>query len=181
MPWQEVAGAASVAGYHTEAQEGFVGRLLGKLVLVDLAGSERAAETLSDDKATRHEGAEINKSLLALKECIRALGRGDKHKQFRGSKLTQVLRDGLSGQHSRAVMIAALSPAAKNTEHTCVSTRVLASPRPAYANMNRASRINTLRYADRLKEIGGRGARASPARGGGGGGGGGAAKARLAR
>ena len=178
MPWQEGAGAASVAGYHTEAQEGFVGRLLGKLVLVDLAGSERAAETLSDDKATRHEGAEINKSLLALKECIRALGRGDKHKQFRGSKLTQVLRDGLSGQHSRAVMIAALSPAAKNTEHTCVSTRVLASPCwPAYANMNRASRINTLRYADRLKEIGGRGARASPARGGGGG----AAKARLAR
>ena len=55
-------------------------------------------------------GAEINKSLLALKECIRALGRGDKHKQFRGSKLTQVLRDGLSGQYSRAVMIAALSP-----------------------------------------------------------------------
>ena len=123
-----MAGAASVAGYRTEAQEGFVGRLLGKLVLVDLAGSERAAETLSDDKATRHEGAEINKSLLALKECIRALGRGDKHKQFRGSKLTQVLRDGLSGQHSRAVMIAALSPAAKNTEHTCVPTGVLASP-----------------------------------------------------
>ena len=41
--------------------------LLGKLVLVDLAGSEKASETLSDDKATRHEGAEINKSLLALK------------------------------------------------------------------------------------------------------------------
>ena len=155
---------------------------VGKFSFIDLAGSERGADTSGNNRQTRLEGAEINKSLLALKECIRALGRGDKHKQFRGSKLTQVLRDGLSGQHSRAVMIAALSPAAKNTEHTCVSTRVLASPRPAYANMNRASRINTLRYADRLKEIGGRGARASPARGGGGGGGGGgAAKARLAR
>ena len=147
---EEVAGASSVAGYRTDEQREFVGRLLGKLVLVDLAGSERASETLSDDKATRHEGAEINKSLLALKECIRALGRGDKHKQFRGSKLTQVLRDGLSGQHSRAVMMACLSPAAKNTEHT----------------------LNTLRYADRLKEIGGgRSAAAAAARAPGGGGG----------
>ena len=103
MPWQEVAGAASVAGYHTEAQEGFVGRLLGKLVLVDLAGSERAAETLSDDKATRHEGAEINKSLLALKECIRAMDLDSLHLPFRGSKLTQVLKDSFIG-NSRTVM-----------------------------------------------------------------------------
>ena len=101
---------------------------VGKFSFIDLAGSERGADTSGNNRQTRLEGAEINKSLLALKECIRALGRGDKHKQFRGSKLTQVLRDGLSGQHSRAVMIAALSPAAKNTEHTCVSTRVLASP-----------------------------------------------------
>ena len=53
---EEVVGAASVAGYRTHEQSDFVGRLLGKLVLVDLAGSERASETLSDDKATRHEG-----------------------------------------------------------------------------------------------------------------------------
>lgn len=37
------------------------------------------------------EGAEINKSLLALKECIRALDQDKRHTPFRGSKLTQVI------------------------------------------------------------------------------------------
>ena len=62
-----------------------------KLSLVDLAGSEWAAKAQSDDRSNRLDGAEINKSLLCLKECIRALGAGADHVPFRGSKLTQVL------------------------------------------------------------------------------------------
>ena len=44
---------------------------MGKLMLVDLAGSEW--DTQWNERSRRIEAAEINKSLMALKECIRAL------------------------------------------------------------------------------------------------------------
>eukprot|EP01041_Mallomonas_annulata_P011005 gene11005-22991_t len=43
------------------------GKLVGKLSLIDLAGSERGSDTKSHNRQLRMEGAEINKSLLALK------------------------------------------------------------------------------------------------------------------
>ena len=45
---------------------------MGKLSLVDLAGSERAAKTKNKGIRLR-EGAQINKSLLSLANCINAL------------------------------------------------------------------------------------------------------------
>ncbi|ETV77794.1 hypothetical protein H257_08634 [Aphanomyces astaci] len=111
------------------------GTARGRLSMVDLAGSERACETQTDDKSTRMEGAEINKSLLALKECIRAMDVGARHLPFRQSKLTQILRDSFMCDTSRTVMIATVSPCSEHSNHT----------------------LNTLRYADRLKEINSRG------------------------
>ncbi|XP_022755052.1 kinesin-like protein KIN-13B isoform X2 [Durio zibethinus] len=105
-------------------------RLVGKLSFIDLAGSERGADTTDNDKQTRMEGAEINKSLLALKECIRALDNDQGHIPFRGSKLTEVLRDSFVGE-SRTVMISCISPSSGSCEHT----------------------LNTLRYADRVKSL----------------------------
>ncbi|XP_061527733.1 kinesin-like protein KIF2A isoform X1 [Phycodurus eques] len=107
------------------------GKLHGKFSLIDLAGNERGADTSSADRQTRLEGAEINKSLLALKECIRALGRNKPHTPFRASKLTQVLRDSFIGENSRTCMIATISPGMTSCENT----------------------LNTLRYANRVKEL----------------------------
>jgi len=45
---------------------------VGKLFLIDLAGSERAANTQNRGKRMV-EGAHINRSLLALGNCINAL------------------------------------------------------------------------------------------------------------
>ncbi|XP_041063817.1 kinesin-like protein KIF2C isoform X1 [Carcharodon carcharias] len=107
-------------------------KLYGQFSLIDLAGNERGADTSSADRQTRMEGAEINKSLLALKECIRSLGQNSIYTPFRASKLTLVLRDSFIGENSRTCMIAMISPGLNSCEHT----------------------LNTLRYADRVKELG---------------------------
>jgi len=108
----------------------------GRFLLIDLAGSERGEDTGNISRQARIEGAEINKSLLALKECIRALHMARKtgnmnsnHVPFRGSKLTQILRDSLVGRNSQSVMVATISPSSKSCDHS----------------------LNTLRYANRIK------------------------------
>lgn len=115
---------------HNDGDESRSGKVVGKISFIDLAGSERGADTTDNDRQTRIEGAEINKSLLALKECIRALDNDQIHIPFRGSKLTEVLRDSFVG-NSRTVMISCISPNAGSCEHT----------------------LNTLRYADRVKSL----------------------------
>ena len=97
--------------------------LHGKFSLIDLAGNERGADTNSANRQTRMEGAEINKSLLALKECIRALGRKGAHLPFRASKLTQVLRDSFIGERARTCMIAMINPCLSSCEHTLNTLR----------------------------------------------------------
>ncbi|XP_070088670.1 kinesin-like protein KIF19 [Equus caballus] len=93
---------------------------VGRLFLVDLAGSERASQTQNQGKRMK-EGAHINRSLLALGNCINALSeKGSSRTQyvnFRDSKLTRLLKDALGG-NSRTVMIAHISPASTSFEES---------------------------------------------------------------
>ncbi|XP_066545982.1 kinesin-like protein KIF19 [Amia ocellicauda] len=106
---------------------------VGKLFMIDLAGTERASQTLNRGKRMK-EGAHINRSLLALGNCINALsdraGNRPHFVNYRDSKLTRLLKDSLGG-NSRTVMIAHISPASMNFEES----------------------RTTLIYADRAKNI----------------------------
>ncbi len=101
-----------------------------KLLLVDLAGSERGG---LEKGIRREEGANINKSLLALGNCINTLS--DKSKKgsfvpYRDSKLTRLLKDSLGG-NILTIMIACISPSILSYDET----------------------INTLKYASRARKI----------------------------
>ena len=103
---------------------------LGKLNLVDLAGSERQAKTEATGQRLK-EATKINLSLSALGNVIKALVDPKKgHIPYRDSKLTRLLQDSLGG-NAKTVMIANLGPADYNFDET----------------------INTLRYANRAKNI----------------------------
>uniref|UniRef100_A0A4W3K5K7 Kinesin-like protein n=1 Tax=Callorhinchus milii TaxID=7868 RepID=A0A4W3K5K7_CALMI len=103
---------------------------IAKMCLVDLAGSER---NMSTKVARLREGANINRSLLALGNVINALAdpkRRTQHIPYRNSKLTRILKDSLGG-NCRTIMIVSISPSSRCYEDT----------------------YNTLNYANRAKAI----------------------------
>ncbi|XP_062845664.1 kinesin-like protein KIF18A isoform X2 [Trichomycterus rosablanca] len=105
---------------------------VAKMSLIDLAGSERAS-AVNTKGARLREGANINRSLLALGNVINTLAdpKSKKtHIPYRDSKLTRLLKDSLGG-NCRTVMIANVSPSSLSFEDT----------------------HNTLKYANRAKEI----------------------------
>lgn len=104
---------------------------MATLSVIDLAGSERASATKNRGERL-FEGANINKSLLALGSCINALcdPRRRNHVPYRNSKLTRLLKFSLGG-NCKTVMIVCVSPSSQHFDET----------------------QNTLRYANRAKNI----------------------------
>lgn len=95
---------------------------------MDLAGSERASQTRG---IRQQEGSNINKSLLALGNCINSLGESNRgFVPYRDSKLTRLLKDSLGG-NSKTVLIVCISPSAMAYEET----------------------LNALKYASRALKI----------------------------
>ena len=94
-------------------------RSMGTLSIIDLAGSERAAAT-SNMGQRMVEGANINKSLLALGNCINALcesGGVVRHIPYRNSKLTRLLKFSLGG-NCKTVMIVCVAPTSIHFDDT---------------------------------------------------------------
>ncbi|XGW31812.1 hypothetical protein V3C99_010188 [Haemonchus contortus] len=76
--------------------------------LVDLAGSENAAAA-GTQGLRQKEGANINKSLLALSKVVSSLADNQKFIPYRDSKLTRILKPSLGG-NSKTVIICCVNP-----------------------------------------------------------------------
>ncbi|CAM9826211.1 unnamed protein product [Choristocarpus tenellus] len=110
--------------------EGGIMAVQSKISLIDLAGSERAKSTGAEGDRLK-EGANINKSLSALGNVIKALtSSGGGHVPYRDSKLTRLLQDSLGG-----------------SAYTVVCCNI--SPASAFE----AETVGTLRFAERLKKV----------------------------
>ncbi|THH16638.1 hypothetical protein EW146_g4034 [Bondarzewia mesenterica] len=132
---------ASALGSHHDARlsaddDGDWITVVSKFHFVDLAGSERLKRTAASGDRVK-EGISINSGLLALGNVISALGdpaRAKSHTAsyvpYRDSKLTRLLQDSLGG-NAHTLMIACVSP----------------------AEWNAAETVNTLKYANRARNI----------------------------
>ena len=102
------------------------GAVHGSFTMVDLAGTERNKDSQHHDAKLRKETTEINKSLMALKDCVRERAQGAAHISFRKDKLTQLLKSCFTMAEAYTVVIATVSPSCGDTEHT-LSTLVHSS------------------------------------------------------
>lgn len=129
--------------------------VVGKLNLIDLAGSERASRT-KNHGIRLFEGANINRSLLALGNCINALCDANLKGRrvfvpYRDSKLTRLLKDSLGG-NCRTVMITCLSPAFYNYEDT-FNTLVYASRAKSIKTKVHKNTINVQEHISKYSDI----------------------------
>jgi kinesin family protein 18/19 len=94
------------------------------------------------------EGAMINRSLLALANCINALGtdgKRGKYVNYRDSKLTRLLKDSLGG-NCRTVMIANISPASVHYDETHNTLKYAARARMIKTKLTQ--QVSVMKYQD---------------------------------
>ncbi|CAE8603251.1 unnamed protein product, partial [Polarella glacialis] len=104
----------------------------GCITLADCAGTERRKDSAHHSRERQQEGAEINASLHALKECVRFLAAGQQvpPHAYRASTLTKLLAGAFSRAGSSLMaVICTVSPSASDTEHTLSTLRTGAALR----------------------------------------------------
>eukprot|EP00917_Polyrhabdina_sp_WS-2016_P006949 GHVP01015481.1.p2 GENE.GHVP01015481.1~~GHVP01015481.1.p2 ORF type:complete len:538 (+),score=107.84 GHVP01015481.1:2949-4562(+) len=123
-----------------------------KLSMIDLAGSERASQTQNMGCRLK-EASHINRSLLALANCVNALARqnatpegknganGLNRVKYRDSKLTHILKNSMEG-NCNLVMIANVNPASFEDSHNTLK----------YASRTKTIRIRTTEIRDKETE-----------------------------
>ena len=101
------------------------------MTLIDCAGSERRNDSLYHSVERQKESNEINASLYALKECIRArvgVKKGKRmHIPYRSSLLTRVLRESFEDETAALSIIATTAPTATDTEHSCETLKTVST------------------------------------------------------
>lgn len=94
----------------------------GTIRFVDLAGSERNYETHHMSAKQHRDFAEINMSLMALKDCFRAHAQLIRQRPgrppYRASRLTQVLRSCFTDPLHQTIILAMVSPTATDLLHS---------------------------------------------------------------
>ena len=107
-----------------------VGGAAGRLTLLDCAGSEWSTDSAHHCPKRRAEGAEINASLHALKQCIRLHAErqrcgGKGHVPFRESVLTRLLAESFEAPDARMAVLGCVAPAATDVEHSVGTMRAV--------------------------------------------------------
>eukprot|EP00746_Dinoflagellata_sp_MGD_P091275 gnl/MRDRNA2_/MRDRNA2_36169_c0_seq1.p1 gnl/MRDRNA2_/MRDRNA2_36169_c0~~gnl/MRDRNA2_/MRDRNA2_36169_c0_seq1.p1 ORF type:complete len:639 (-),score=110.25 gnl/MRDRNA2_/MRDRNA2_36169_c0_seq1:202-2118(-) len=126
----------------------------GQLLLVDLAGADTDTRDLGEGHTAEQqkESQAINKSLLALKECIRGLHaprqmHGSRKLPFRDSSITRLLEEVLvprEGKESHSTMIVNVAPAARLHHKTINSLRYGQFFLPATSSSSRGRALSTV-------------------------------------
>jgi kinesin family protein 16B len=152
-------------------------RTESRVQLVDLAGSERAKKSGATGERLK-EGSDINKSLSALSEVIKALATASEHKQrrrdvdtcgaettagiseadcdgkdfipYRNSTLTWLLKESLGG-NAKTVMLATLSPADYHYEETMSTLKYVERAKKIVANVSQNHILTSGEQISQLK------------------------------
>lgn len=98
--------------------------------LIDCSANERRHDSLCHSREQQRESTDINLSLWALKECIRARASRKElnaDTRYRLSNLTRILRTAIEQKDAQLAVIATVAGNATDTEHTLETLKTVSS------------------------------------------------------